>query len=140
MKRAESRLIEQFLEAVKRDQIIGVVDTGGEIVLPQMVKALQAILAGTLADKALKIERKKGNPAKHENYISALIMRTYEKAGEKSTAAEADANVWRVANGYKALDGATLRKLLKQYRKDFERLESIALMIDTINQRLKKPG
>jgi hypothetical protein len=87
MKRAESKLIEVFLRQVRKGHIVGADDPSavykqGEVILQKMVKALQAILAGTAADKALKIKTKRGKPPNEKNILMAYFIHQRKNAGD----------------------------------------------------------
>lgn len=135
MKRATSKLIDQFMTNVRLQYVIGREHTSGPAILTLMEQAFRDILAGADPDKALRIERLPGGPAGERSLTLALIMHMHR--GEKVLVQETYANKWLEANGHKSLSAKRLRKIRQHYRAEIEQREAI---IDMVKGKQRAPA
>lgn len=110
MKRAKSDLIDAFLLNVEKGYITSLEHSSGPVILKKIADAFQAILDGEKPDKALEVERKKGNPPDPINLKLAFLMHEHLKDGATWTIAE------NVASNYQLSQGRVKKDLLTHER------------------------
>jgi len=138
MKRAQSMLIDSFLLHVKKEYITGLENSSGPLVLDQIVAALQDILNGEDTDKALHIERQRGQPRDIENIKLALLIHQQRKAGEKWSVVELIANKWLKNEGLNARKLDVLKTLYSRNRDWLQRRDDIELMVKMVQQDIQQ--